>query len=91
MAELTTEYFDKRLAELPSTVDIVRMLRPLREAAPEIKSTMASRDDLKELRSEMNTKFEAVFELLDMRERVERLERTARDVEEIKRVLNIAE
>jgi len=90
MAELTTEYLDKRLAEVPSTADIVRVLLPLREAATEIKSTMATRDDFKELRSEMNTNFDALFELLDVRERVERLERTARDVEEIKRVLKIA-
>jgi hypothetical protein len=90
MAELTPEYLDKRLAELPSTAEIVRMLLPLREAATEIKSSMATKDDLKELRSEMNTKFDALFELLDVRARVERLERTAQDVEEIKRVLKLA-
>jgi lipoate synthase len=78
--EAQTTSFDKKLAELPTTAEIVRMLLPLHEADAEIKSSMATRDDVKELRSEMNTKFDAILELLDVRKKVDQLENDMRTV-----------
>jgi phage host-nuclease inhibitor protein Gam len=70
--ELNKEYFDERMTALRQDIGDVKR---------EVKA------DIGDLRTEMNTKFDAILETLDVRERVEK---TERQVEEIRRVLKLA-
>lgn len=56
-------------------------MEPLRrEHFDRVVEDLATKDDIRELRTEMNTKFDAVLELLDVRQKVEGLERQMREV-----------
>jgi predicted nucleic acid-binding Zn-ribbon protein len=86
--DLTKDYFDDRMATFRADIaDMRRDIIEMKHDIVEIKATMATKDDLNDLRTEMNAKFEAVFELLDVREQVAQHER---DIQELKRALKLA-
>lgn len=95
MAELTKEYFDDRMSTLRQDVGDVRRevvalqedvstlqgnVSTLQRDVADIRNTMATKEDLAALRSDMNTKFDAMFELLDTRKKIEQLESDMRNV-----------